>query len=36
MGPGGYTMRDFAKVGLGLLAVCFITLMIGMRVFWGL
>ena len=36
MGPGGYTMRDFAKVGLGLLAVCFIMLMIGMRVFWGL
>lgn len=36
MGPGGYSMRDFAKVGVGLLLVCFVMLLIGMRVFWGL
>lgn len=36
MGPGGYTMRDFAKVGIGLLVVCFIMLLVGMRWFWGL
>lgn len=36
MGPGGYTMRDFAKVGVGLLVVCFVVLLIGMRLFWGL
>lgn len=36
MGPGGYTMRDFAKVGIGLLGVCFVLLLVGMRLFWGL
>jgi di/tricarboxylate transporter len=35
MGPGGYAMRDFARVGAGLLAVCFVMLLVGMRVFWG-
>lgn len=29
MGPGGYTFRDFTRVGLGLTLVCFATLLIG-------
>lgn len=36
MGPGGYKFSDFARVGLPLTIVCFIMLLIGMRVFWGL
>jgi di/tricarboxylate transporter len=36
VGAGGYTLRDFVRVGLGLLAVCFVLLLIGMRAFWGL
>ncbi len=36
MGPGGYTFNDFLKVGLGMTVVTFVTLLIGMIVFWGL
>ena len=27
MGPGGYTFRDFGRVGSGLALVCFVTLL---------
>lgn len=33
--PGGYRFGDFARVGLGLSVVAFVTLLIGMRLFWG-
>jgi di/tricarboxylate transporter len=36
MGPGGYTPRDFLKVGSCMTAVTLITLLIGMRLFWGI
>jgi di/tricarboxylate transporter len=36
MGPGGYQFGDFFKVGLGMTVVTFITLLIGMILFWGL
>ena len=36
MGPGGYTSRDFLRVGLGITVVCFLTLVVVMRVFWGI
>lgn len=35
MGPGGYRSSDFFRVGLGLTIVVFVTLMIGMAVWWG-
>ena len=34
MGPGGYMPRDFLKVGLGITIVTFMTLLIGMKLFW--
>jgi di/tricarboxylate transporter len=34
MGPGGYTFKDFFRVGLGLTAVCFLTLLVVMPLFW--
>jgi di/tricarboxylate transporter len=34
MGPGGYTFRDFVKVGAGMTLVTLIALMVGMFVFW--
>src|SRR5499427_3822547 len=36
MGPGGYTSRDFLRVGLGMTVVCFLTLVFVMRFFWGI
>jgi di/tricarboxylate transporter len=36
MGPGGYNSRDFLRVGLGMTIVCFLTLLVVMRVFWGI
>lgn len=36
MAPGGYTARDFFKVGVGLTLVTFAALLIGMRLFWGI
>ncbi len=36
MGPGGYKPSDFLKVGLGMTLVAFMTLMIGMKLFWGI
>lgn len=35
MGPGGYRSSDFFRVGLGLTIVVFVTLMIGMAVWWS-
>jgi di/tricarboxylate transporter len=35
MGPGGYKPGDFTRVGLGMTAVVFAMLLIGMAVFWG-
>jgi di/tricarboxylate transporter len=34
MGPGGYTFRDFLRVGLGLAVVCFLTLLVVMPLVW--
>jgi di/tricarboxylate transporter len=34
MGPGGYTFKDFFRVGLGLTVVCFLTLLLVMPLFW--
>jgi di/tricarboxylate transporter len=36
MGPGGYTFSDFFRVGLGLLATCFVTLLVVMPFVWSL
>jgi len=36
MGPGGYTSRDFLRVGFGMTVVCFLTLVVVMRFFWGI
>ena len=34
MGPGGYSTRDFLRVGLGQTLVCVITLLVVMPLFW--
>lgn len=34
--PGGYTARDFFRVGWRLFLISFVTLLAGMRLFWGL
>jgi di/tricarboxylate transporter len=36
MGPGGYTFRDFFRVGFGLAVVCFVVLLIALPLFWKL
>jgi len=36
MGPGGYTFKDFFRVGLGLTIVCFLSLLVVMPLFWGI
>jgi di/tricarboxylate transporter len=36
MGPGGYTFRDFFRVGLGMMIVCFLTLLAVTYIYWGL
>jgi len=36
MGSGGYSYKDFLRVGLPLTALIFITILIGLQVFWGL
>jgi di/tricarboxylate transporter len=35
MAPGNYKFNDFFKVGWPLLLVCFIMLLIGLKIFWG-
>jgi len=36
MGPGGYTFRDYVKVGLPLTFVTFAAVMIALPIFWPL
>ncbi|HEX3049144.1 MAG TPA: SLC13 family permease [Aggregatilineaceae bacterium] len=36
MGPGGYRFSDFPKVGAGMTLVTFVTLLVGMVLFWSL
>jgi di/tricarboxylate transporter len=36
MGPGNYRFQDFFRVGAGLMVVVFVTLLVGMLLFWGL
>lgn len=36
MSPGGYTFKDFVRVGLPLTVLTFITILIAIKVFWGL
>ncbi|MEZ4870378.1 MAG: SLC13 family permease [Caldilineaceae bacterium] len=36
MGPGSYNARDFLKVGFWMTVVTFVTLLVGMRIFWGI
>lgn len=36
MTPGGYTFGDFLRVGLGMVVVCFVTLLVVMPLFWQL
>lgn len=36
MTPGGYTFGDFLRVGLGMTAVCFLTLLVVMPLVWGI
>ncbi|MDX9991940.1 MAG: SLC13 family permease [Anaerolineales bacterium] len=36
MSPGNYHFRDFSRIGFGLLLVTFLTLMVGMVLFWNL
>lgn len=35
MGPGGYTPRDFLKIGAGMTLVTLLALLLGMKLFWG-
>ena len=35
MGPGGYKFNDFFKVGLGITVVTMVTMMIGLKIIWG-
>ena len=36
MGPGGYSFRDFARIGIPLVVLSFVTAMIFLRVFWAM
>ena len=36
MGPGGYTFRDFVRVGLPLMLLLFLTVLIVLPIFWPL
>jgi len=36
MGSGGYTIRDYLRVGLPLTILVFIAILIGLHYFWGL
>lgn len=36
MGPGGYTFGDFFKVGVGMTAACFLFLLLGLPLIWGI
>ncbi|MGQ9832729.1 MAG: SLC13 family permease [Candidatus Villigracilaceae bacterium] len=36
MGPGGYTFKDFFRIGAPLTLLLFPAILLGLRVFWGL
>lgn len=36
MGPGGYTPRDYARVGLPLILILFPVMLVGLILFWGI
>lgn len=36
MGPGGYKPNDFLKIGFPILVIVFVTLIVGMALFWHL
>ena len=36
MGPGGYTVKDYARIGLPLTIVLFILLLITLPIFWNI
>jgi di/tricarboxylate transporter len=36
MGPGGYTFKDFSRVGLPLTALLFVVLLVSLAVFWNI
>ena len=36
MGPGGYTVKDFVRVGWGMTVVLFIVVMIALPIVWHL
>lgn len=36
MNPGGYTFKDYIKVGLPLTIAAFLIIMFGIKLFWGL
>lgn len=36
IGPGGYKFSDFVRTGWLLTVVCFLMLLIGLKLFWGL
>jgi di/tricarboxylate transporter len=36
MGPGGYSFGDFLRVGIGMVVVCFVTLLLVMPLLWPL
>ncbi len=36
MGPGGYRVADFFRVGVGITLVTLVTMLIGLALFWGL
>ena len=36
MNPGGYTFKDYFRVGLPLTLLAFITILLGIHLFWGL
>ncbi len=36
MGPGNYQFKDFFRVGIGLMVVVFLSLLVGMILFWQL
>jgi len=36
MGPGGYKMRDFLRIGGPLTVLLFFTILAGLHFFWGL
>jgi len=35
MSPGGYSFKDYAKVGLPLTLIAFILIILLIRMYWG-